>query len=412
MIEINPSGIYKFTIRFSLLFVGLIMSIYLQSRSFTIGFIVALTIILYIYNKRSVSKKATIFAIIIILIILIINIFFLKTDSSLGRIFIYKISTYIYLDNWVHGIGLGNFKKIYMYYQADYFKFSIYTEKEFLLADNTYFAFNDYYQFIIETGLLGVLTIIFAVISLFFSIKSILKKNKSIMLLNILGVFLAIVSAAFFTYVFNRIEFQTITILCLMIFIFYFIKTRQRILFKILGYITLLILIIFLVQPVGLTLNKLFASKKLKQAKELERSGYRTEAINIFGSLKDVLGNDFEYLEFNSFLLTNTLSLKKAAEATVKLINVRPNNDYYTRLGYIYALSNNAEEAEEAYLMAINMVPNRFINRYKLYNFYKNTGQKKKAISLGKEILNIPVKIQSIFVDQIKLSIKIDLGKL
>lgn len=412
MIEIKPSGIYKFTIRFSLLFVGLIMSIYLQSRSFTIGFIVALTIILYIYNKRAVSKKATIFAIIIILIILIINIFFLKTDSSLGRIFIYKISTYIYLDNWVHGIGLGNFKKIYMYYQADYFKFSIYTEKEFLLADNTYFAFNDYYQFIIETGLLGVLTIIFTVISLFFSIKSILKKNKSIMLLNILGVFLAIVSAAFFTYVFNRIEFQTITILCLMIFIFYFIKTRQRILFKILGYITLLILIIFLVQPVGLRLNKLFASKKLKQAKELERSGYRTEAINIFGSLKDVLGNDFEYLEFNSFLLTNMLSLKKAAEATVKLINVRPNNDYYTRLGYIYALSNNAEEAEEAYLMAINMVPNRFINRYKLYNFYKNTGQKKKAISLGKEILNIPVKIQSIFVDQIKLSIKIDLGKL
>ena len=96
--------------------------------------------------------------------------FYIKSDSSLGRLLIYKISFKMFLEHPITGIGWGNFQREYNLYQAAFFKSGNYTQKEFLLADNTFYAFNDYWQLIVETGLVGGLCLITFII--FLTIKT------------------------------------------------------------------------------------------------------------------------------------------------------------------------------------------------------------------------------------------------
>lgn len=64
------------------------------------------------------------------------------------------------------GIGYGNFGKLYLYEQAAYFANQPYSEKELLLADNTYFVFNEYYKLIIELGIWIIIPLVIILIVL------------------------------------------------------------------------------------------------------------------------------------------------------------------------------------------------------------------------------------------------------
>ncbi len=98
--------------------------------------------------------------ILIFLLVGFSSVVLVKRDSSLGRLLIYKISFDILKDNYIKGVGVGNYKILYGKYQIDYFKNGQYSTKELLLADNSVNAFNDYLQFFIETGLIGLGAII------------------------------------------------------------------------------------------------------------------------------------------------------------------------------------------------------------------------------------------------------------
>ena len=295
-----------------------------------------------------------------------------------------------------------------MYYQAAYFKLGKFMGKEFLLADNTYFAFNDYFQFIIEMGLVGIFTILLFFAGLYKLVVTTLAKSKSLILLNSIGILLAICFASCFNFILYRPEFQMIAIVCLTIILYYYSINTD--LWKKTFMIIVILLTISLYLGVnGLTLDYYLALEKLKEAKELERAGYRMEAMAITKDLEKKLSTDPEYLELTSFIFTNAMMLKEAKKETHKLIEARPSSDAYLRLGHIYELKNEYPEAERAYLMSIDMVPNRFVSRYKLYQFYKSTGQYEKAKMSAKVILNMPIKIPSVIVDQIKSNVKKDI---
>lgn len=69
----------------------------------------------------------------------------------------------MFKQNFFEGIGIGNFQVLYGHYQAAYFGAGQYSIKELLLADNTYYAFNDYFQLIIEIGIDGLIILILIV---------------------------------------------------------------------------------------------------------------------------------------------------------------------------------------------------------------------------------------------------------
>lgn len=201
-------------LKYVVFFLGIIISVYFESRAFAVGFLLSFILTLFLYGKIKVKKWNLLLVALAGSFVLLYAIFFVKTDSSLGRIFIYKISSQIHKDNWLNGIGIGKFKTVYMHYQADYFRKGKFTETELLLADNTYFAFNDYYQFIVETGIVGIFLLGIFFLLIFLLIKrAVFSDRESVILLNAIGMLIALCIAACFTYVFNKLEFQFVFVL-------------------------------------------------------------------------------------------------------------------------------------------------------------------------------------------------------
>ena len=83
-----------------------------------------------------------------------IGLFKMKQDSAMGRLLIWNVSTEIVAGNLWMGIGFDNFKSCYMNKQADFFKINPMLRKA-LVASDTCYAFNEYLQAFVETGLLA-----------------------------------------------------------------------------------------------------------------------------------------------------------------------------------------------------------------------------------------------------------------
>ncbi|WP_449435981.1 tetratricopeptide repeat protein [Pedobacter steynii] len=75
-------------------------------------------------------------------------------------------------------------------------------------------------------------------------------------------------------------------------------------------------------------------------------------------------------------------------------------------LGKSYRAVKQYNDAEKIFKDASFMVPNRLIPKYDLFMLYHEIGDSKKADAVGKEILNMPVKIPSNKVDSMKNEIK------
>ena len=75
---------------------------------------------------------------------------------------------------------------------------------------------------------------------------------------------------------------------------------------------------------------------------------------------------------------------------------------HYNHLAELYYQGGRLKEAEQAYLLSVYMVPNRFKTRYDLFTFYCGTKQKTKAIETGGAIMTLPVKVPSRQVSRIQ----------
>jgi hypothetical protein len=80
------------------------------------------------------------------------GLFLLKKDSASGRAFTWKIALQTIKENPL-GVGLGNFGGSYGDAQAAYFASGAGTEREEYVAGGVEYAFNEYLQICIETGI-------------------------------------------------------------------------------------------------------------------------------------------------------------------------------------------------------------------------------------------------------------------
>jgi O-antigen ligase len=135
---------YAFILSIACLCLILTLSVLLLSRAFFVGALLGIIFLLFSFKKIVLSKKTVALSLFFVAVAIVVITIFLKSDSSLGRVLIYKISWSMFLDHPITGIGWGNFQRDYGLYQSAYFSAGNYSQKEFLLADNTFYAFNDY----------------------------------------------------------------------------------------------------------------------------------------------------------------------------------------------------------------------------------------------------------------------------
>jgi tetratricopeptide (TPR) repeat protein len=408
MVVSGSSNKYAFYLLALINLTCLFLSIHLGSRSFTLGYLFAGIFLLFAYKRFQIKKSILFSSALGLILIIFAFTFLLKTDSSLGRLLIYKVSWNMLADHPLTGIGWNKFGHDYGLYQAAYFESGKYQAKELLLADNTYYTFNDYFQLIIETGIAGWTGIAAIAVVVIKATISALRKSSHPLLYLATGQALAICTAALFNHVFEKILFQCLIIISLSVIIYFsgWIGFKKKYFIA----IVFLLLTMLCTNHFWLYLYKYRSSEKWKEAALLSNAGYHIKALNAYENLYPELKSYPEFLENYVNALAN-LNFPGGSENILKeLTDKRTRNTYYLTLGDYYLGKLKYDQAEKAYKQGILIVPNRFRSHYKLFNFYDQTGQTDKLIHYGKVILKLPIKIPSRQVNLIRNKIRTRLG--
>lgn len=373
----------------------LIISITYENRAVTFGTILG-WIVYWAAGKRSkltMIQWLLLFLLLLLFLSLLATCF--KANSSAGRLLIYKVSAPMFESNWIFGIGWGNFQKTYMYYQAEYFSTGHYNNKELLLADNTYYAFNDYYQLIIELGLIGVLILLLIAAAVFCSFRLVQKQGNQLERF-LFSLILIPTTAALFTHIFENMIFQlTVGIGLLIIY-------RKNLRFIYLQCVMAAYVIVVI--TVKGSYNPIWLKDRLRfeYAEQISQAGYNNESKKILDTLSISLQNDPDFLTFYSEKLLLNFEAEKAITMVQKAIGIEPSSDRFVTLGKMYIVTSRYLLAESAFKTAIEMVPNRFLSRYELLKLYIWKKDSVQARICARQILSLPVKVSSIQVSRVR----------
>jgi O-antigen ligase len=129
------------------------------------------------------------------------GIYYLKKDSADGRLLTWKISLKTAMKHPL-GVGLGNFSGAYGDEQAAYFASGQGSEQEEYVAGNPEYAFNEYLQILVESGIVSFLLFMAIV---FLSLRSLLKSHAGMA-----GSLVALLVFACFSYPFYFGEFLAV----------------------------------------------------------------------------------------------------------------------------------------------------------------------------------------------------------
>lgn len=358
-------------------------------------------------KQLSNLKKAILIAGSVLIIgISLFGIYHFKKGSSDGRLFIWKVSTEIIKDNPVFGVGFDRFKAHYMNYQANYF--SKHGEiQEALVADNTYYAFNEFIQFITEQGVFGFIILI---IIFYFIIKMTPEKENNDLGFVIKISLLFIGVFAFFSYPMEILPIKLIMVVLLAALAKLDqskIKPLQN--FKISAPIkfTFKTLVIG-----GILITTIFSFKYIYKLNtgfknwELALNNYQygdyESAIQEYESAYPELKNSGEFLMNYGKALSIYKKDKKAVQILKQAKRHLNTTIIETALGDAYKNLNQYKEGETAYKHAANMIPTRFYPLYLLAKLYEESGQKANAIAMANTILNKEVKIPSTAIKEIQ----------
>ncbi len=398
----------------------------LRSRAAWLAVLLSSVILIefrYHFFKNTLKKITYIKRItVVLLVIAIISVglfgaYHLKKGSADGRLFIWKVSTEIIKDNPVFGVGFDRFNAYYMNYQADYFAEHGETT-EALVADNTYYAFNDWLQFTAENGLIGFLMLVIALFVLFKT--EVNNKNNHFFLL-IKGTILAIGIFALFSYPMQILPIKLILVILLALLAkldkqkFSIIKIDNNAKPYVLRVFKIAVCIVALI---GLSKAIIYTQYLDKSFKTWKNAMSIYQYSDYEGAIKEY-ENAYSILKKNGDFLMNygkALSMNKQNEEATQILEEAKKQlnttIIETALGDSYKMLKQYKKAETAYQHAANMIPSRFYPNYLLAKLYEVSGQKEKAIAKANELITKEIKILSTAIKEIKIEMDKLLDKL
>ena len=378
--------------------------IYSDGRAGWIGCIVGLGYVGFSFIKYLKYKKIFLLAIIPTTLIFVAILYFYKSASTNGRLLIYKVSATMLHNNWLFGIGHGQFKVKYNVTQAKYFSTHSIDSAEALLAGDTIFAFNDFYQCIIEYGFIGLVFLILFFYFLYKHIKNVVvTKNNKALFTSATASLICILVAASFSYPLQILPIILQGVLCLAITCSY--PQTSSFMFSIPKPVSIGLKFLFvnLIILLGIHYFNLYHFKlKSEDALVLSRSGFKNQSLKLYDTLSKsyIKNGDVNYLYAEQLYYANKLNEAKTEITKTFLLN----NSHL-----VYSLAANIEnelknypQAEQYYKTAIYMVPNRMVSRKNLLDFYVQQKDTPNAIFWANSILNMPIKVPSTTTENIK----------
>lgn len=362
------------------------------------GFIGSVAGLLFIYRDHfsfPLKKRSLFLAGSLFILLLAGGLFWVKRDSSYGRLLIYKVSASLFKTNWLWGTGYGNFKQQYNLAQAAHFAENDINGPEALLADNTFYAFNDGWQLLIELGLLRfiVLLALLSAIGVLMT-RSFIQTEIPPLQRGAISALICLFIASLFSYPFQVFGVQLVALVLVLAVLFSVRPAPGSIDKRLLIGVRLLVCAFILALCVG-AYNKVSNLVKSEAASDLSRAGFKTEASKTYASAYKPGRNSGPFLLAYARQLYYANRLPEAMNLVEEAKTRYTENDLYTLSAAIRLETGDTAEAEKDYKTALYMVPNRMRSRYDLMQFYLLTKDTSTAVYSARSILYMPVKIPS-----------------
>lgn len=372
----------------------------LQGRTAVLALVAAFFYSKYpVISSRKKSKRVFVIILTVSLSAAIVLAFFFKTNSTQGRLLIWKHSFHLWKENWLSGIGWGKFNVAFNHVQADYFAgHSLYT-KEAILASDGYFVFNEWFRFAMELGLPGLIG---------FLAVSILLLNKAFKVAaskcgwagaGIIVVF----SGSLFSYPLSNF-FILMAFLFFIMFIYMQDSLGRRMVYP-LCFATMLLISFMAVK-------QLQQNATISRISELVSSGYKTEAFNISVDVADNLKSHpgFTLLYLNILYETNRLS--EAIEWFNEFHEYHCSYRGHQIVAKSYEEKGEIARAEHHYLTSLYIKPQLLQSRINLMDFYRRINVMDKARYWAKEAIRFPAKVDSKRVELLRMQARFFLESL
>ncbi|WP_320167770.1 O-antigen ligase family protein [Mangrovibacterium marinum] len=371
------------------------------SRSGMLAIVIS-SVVLLLFKTNIVSefrqlrhyKLLTVFLMVCFVVSLSV-LYHQKKDSANGRLLIWKVSFEMIKDKPFFGHGYRAFQASYMDYQAEYFKNNP-NSKYAQLADNVKHPFNEFIKFGVEFGIVGLIV----VLSLFLFVlwKIIRSENEKRGL-----VFSGLVSFL----VFACFSYPLLYIAVWLMLVFYLLvlltpkETKIR---------NTPVSIVARIVVVVACVFSLFHVYQQIQA-EIK---WKTIAVNSLRGNTEKMLPEYEMLystslKRNPYFLYNYGAELNFAGKFDKSIDILTEcqqrfNDYDLQmlLADNYHRKGETEKAIQCYQHASNMILCRFLPTYQLFEIFKETGEKGKAVKYADKIINKNVKVPSVTISFIQ----------
>lgn len=380
-------------------FSALTFSLYfLQARAVFLGSICAI----FYWQLRLRPGKGHFTIICLLIIFLSIALAAIKSSSTFSRLFIWKISFKVWLDNWLSGIYPRLFNPVYNHYQAEYFKYDGILSKDAFLANDGYYAFNEWLEILIRFGMAGVFFIFICslIICLFFHYAKYQYGNIELQLYT--GLLIPILVLSFVSYPFHRPYILCFSLLC-MVGCFYSFTGIKSIIYsnfnRIQSNFTYFIIILFFgVQE----LKNSFFNKKWELAKQnwdLNKTAEDFEKMeNLYKEFKFSSGVA-EYMAIQYWYLDK---VSNGITVLEERHNVECNQRFHALLGKWYEASGDSLLAQSHLEMSLYITPHLLQSRMDLALFFQKRNNPEKAKYWANEIIKYPIKVNNPLAHRLK----------
>lgn len=331
------------------------------------------------------------------------HIFNGKRLSAMGRIMKWEIARAHLADDVFFGTGPGRFTFYYPQWQAAYFRETTIPPADYYMsAGESYILFNEYLQLYLETGLIGMLAFLSAAI-LFFRSPS--KGND-------LAKYSKVMAAGILSCGFTSYPFHIIPLLMLLQFCFVtvlhncnsgkikFVEHAQKM--RPVMWVALMVLLV----AGYFSFCRMRAVEQWKAVKN-NYSLSRQKMLSIYRALHTQLKDDGKFLtDYASFLM------QEAGNCGSAIPLLENSKQYFICTETFYAAAaaykclGKYDRAIEQYQFISSYIPVLFRPRYEMALLYKEAGNMPKALNLARTIVDMPVKIPSRQIDQMKAEMK------
>lgn len=383
--------------------VDLIVLFVIQSRTGIIALVCSMIVCFCTGQRvRTLNRRVKIAAVLFFtaLMLGVIYLFIKKTASTNGRFLILNTCLYMIEDHpWI-GFGMNGFAREYMLYQSEYLK-TITSPELLMLTDNVVHPLSEFLLVAVDFGLIGLSLMLVACGALFVHSFRRAGDERLFLLMLYCGLFvlssfsypfrypITTVALAFsfmpsiMNYI-NRMSVMTVRI------------TAIIVLFSAMGCVSLFIPW-YRAQVLWQYANKRLASDKYCAA-ELKQS--------VVPETDLILADNAQYQYSRAVIDYYSYDYESALAYALKSADRISSYNSQLLLGNIYKELNMVSESEECFKMAADMCPSKITPLFSLFKLYEVQNDTVSIVTIGKAILQKPVKIQSHELRSMRLEVR------